>query len=93
MLLLTAHKIKLGNVRDKSKKEDLFVQSILTKANFFFQDFIFYRNKKHRAVYHGHIQQEHKNYKLKDLLFSHFPLLGADVQNCGDEERCEMMLK
>lgn len=80
--------------RQIKKKEDLFVQSILTKANlFFFQDFIFYRNKKHGAVYHGHIQQERKNYKLKDLLFSHFPLLGADVQNCGDEDRCEMMLK
>lgn len=80
--------------RQIKKKEDLFVQSILTKANlFFFQDFIFYRNKKHGAVYHGHFQQERKNYKLKDLLFSHFPLLGADVQNCGDEDRCEMMLK
>lgn len=69
------------------------VNSYKSKSFFFFQDFIFYRNKKHGAVYHGHIQQERKNYKLKDLLFSHFPLLGADVQNCGDEDRCEMMLK
>lgn len=88
LLLLTAQN-KLSNVRDKPKKRR-FISSVQSYKIKLFQDFLFYRNEKHGSVDHGHTQHKHKNCKLKHLLFSHFPLLGADVQNCGDKGRYEL---
>lgn len=83
LLKMTILQTKESYDKNTSKKKnlDLFALSTLTKKQTFF--WTLYVTETKNTGHHGHNQRFNITTILNDPLFSHFPLLGADVQNCG----------